>query len=385
MNRIVIPALFLAAGTAPVHAEGLKADVRGLTLEEGPLELNLGGRLHLDAAVFDDAATARTGVTDAAVRRARLELSGKIGGVVRFRIDREFAGASKGWRNLWVGIAPLKNVELRGGNMMAPFSAEDLQSSNSLPFTERSLASALAPGYGLGGTANASGKRWSATLGWFTDALDNDEGRSVERGRGAVGRATLLAVSNGHTRLHFGAGGERRTFRAGETLRFSGDAGSTRAPNIMSTGTLRDLDHLSSWSAEAGLSFGPVLVQAQAMGQSITRNAAPRLAFNGQTIQASWLLGGRGYGYTRASGNFSGPELRRGKGAVEIAARYSRLDLRNGAIDRGIGTALTGGANWYLSRNVRLMANFTRTRATFADGTPRRTNNVGVARFQLSF
>lgn len=385
MNKTAIIALMLATGTNAAHAEGLKADARGLTLEEGPLTLNLGGRLHVDGAVFDDAATGRSGVTDVAVRRARLELAGNIGDVVHFRIDREFAGGSKGWRNLWVGIEPIKNVEVRGGNMMAPFSAEDLQSSNSMPFAERSLASALAPGYGLGGTANASGKRWSVTAGWFTDALDNDEGRSVERGRGVVGRATVLAVSKGTTRLHLGAGAERRSFRATEALRFSADAGSKLAPGIMSSGTLRNIDHLSSWNAEAGLSFGPLLVQAQTMGQSIARTTAPTLKLNGQTLQAAWLLKGGRYGYVRASGNFSGPELRRGKGALELAARYSRLDLRDGVYDRGIGSAVTAGANWYFSRNIRLMADFTRTRVTFADGAPRRTNNVGLARLQISF
>lgn len=377
----------LAASPATARAEegGLKADERGITLEQGPLELNLGGRIHLDAAVFDDPAAGQGNQTDVAFRRARLELSGRVADVVRFRVDREFAGGSKGWRNLWLGLEPVEDVQLRGGNMMVPFSAEDLQSSNTMPFAERSLASALAPGYGLGGMASASGKRWSAALGWFTDALDNDDGRSVERGRGWSGRATVLPLSSGATRLHLGLGGERRTFRANEALRLSADPGSVLAPTIMSSGALRDIRRLTGWNAEAGLSTGPLLVQAQAMGLSASRRLLPGLRFAGQTVQAAWLVTGGRYAYAQGSGNFAGPDLKKGRGALELALRYSRLDLRDGAFDRGIGRAMTGGVNWYLNRNIRLMADYTDTRVNFGGAVASRSNKVGVARLQVAF
>jgi len=324
-------------------------------------------------------------VTDADFRRARLELSGKVGDVVRFRIDREFAGRSKGWRNLWAGIAPTDNVELRGGNMMAPFSAEDLQSSNTIPFAERSLASALGAGYGLGGMASASGKRWSAALGWFDDALDNDEGRSAERGRGLVGRVTVLPVSAGKTRLHLGLAGERRSFRPGENLRLSADAGSVLAPNAMATGALTGIEHLNAWNGEAGLAQGPVLIQAQVSGMELQRGALPNLRFNGQTLQAAWLVTGGGYDYSRGTGNFSGPDLKRHRLALELAARYSRLDLADGAFDAGTGRAFTAAANAYWGRNLRLMLDYTRTTVRFTGAVPQQTTNTGVARIQLNF
>lgn len=385
MRKTTVVALVAASLATPALADGTAVDESGVKLEQGALALNLGGRIHLDAAVFDDTATGRNGVTDAAVRRARLELSGKVGDAVRFRIDREFAGGAKGWRNLWLGLAPLDNVELRGGNMMVPFSAEDLQSSNSLPFAERSLASALAPGYGLGGQAGISGKRWSAAIGWFTDALDNDDGRSVERGRGVAGRVTFLPLRKRGARLHLGLGGERRSFQTGEVLRLSADPGSALAPAIMSSGTLRDLRHLTGWNGEAGLSFGPVLIQAQAMGTSASRNGRPDLHFNGQTLQAAWLVTGGRYGYNEKGGNFAGPDLRRRGSGLEIAARYSRLDLADRSFDRGRGRAITGAANWIIGSNVRLMADYTHTRVRFGSGVADRTNRVGVARLQVAY
>lgn len=389
MKHTTLAIALAAAAALPAAARaddgGLTADERGITLEQGPLELNLGGRIHLDAAVFDEPATGRTGQTDVAFRRARLELSGKVADVVRFRVDREFAGGSKGWRNLWLGLEPVEDVQLRGGNMMVPFSAEDLQSSNTMPFAERSLASALSPGYGLGGQASASGKRWSAAAGWFTDPLDNDDGRSVERGRGLAGRATVLAVDGGKARLHLGLAGERRSLRAAEVLRLSADPGSVLAPSIMTSGALRDIRRLNGWNAEAGLSFGPLLVQAQALGLSATRRLLPDLRLAGQTVQAAWLVTGGRHAYARSTGNFAGPDLKKGGGALELAVRYSRLDLRDGAFDRGVGRALTGGVNWYLNRNIRLLADYTDTRVRFAGAVADRSNKVGVARLQVAF
>ncbi|WP_176399682.1 OprO/OprP family phosphate-selective porin [Novosphingobium sp. B 225] len=385
MKSIPLAALLLCAASTPALADGLDADERGLTLAQGDLTLKLGGRLHFDAVVFDDPAAVPTSISDAAFRRARLELSGRAGDAVRFRIDREFAGGSKGWRNVWLGIAPTDQIELRGGNMLVPFSAEDLQSSNSIPFAERSLASSLAPGYGLGGMAIVSGKRWTAAAGWFTDALDDEDGRAAERGRGFVGRVTALPVSQGRTRLHLGLAGERRTFSSGETWRLSADPGSALAPAVMASGTLRNLRHLSGWSAELGISHGPLLVQAQTLGTAVSRDLAPSLHFNGQTVQASWLVTGRGYDYARGTGNFSGAELRKGRFAAELAVRYSRLDLRDGAFDRGIGQAITGGANLYFGKNLRLMTDFTHTKVDFSGLTPDRASNVGVARMQVNF
>ena len=385
MKTIPLAALLLCATSSAALADGLKADERGLTLEQGDLELNLGGRIHLDAVVFDDPVAGTTDNSDVAFRRARLELSGKVGDVVRFRVDREFAGNSKGWRNVWLGLSPVRNVELRGGNMMVPFSAEDMQSSNTIPFAERSLASTLAPGYGVGGMASASGKGWSAAAGWFTDALDGEDGRSAERGRGVVGRVTLLPVNRDGTRVHLGLGGEHRSFRTGEVLRYSADPGSNLAPTIMSSGALGSLRHLNGWNAELGLSHGALLVQAQALGNTLSRDLAPSLHFNGQTVQASWLVTGGDYDYARGTGNFSGPDLKRGRFAVELAARYSRLDLSDGTFDRGVGKAVTGGANLYFGKNLRLMADFTHTKVDFGGLTPDRTNNVGVARLQVNF
>lgn len=380
--RAIVPAIALCA--LPAHAQEVKADEKGLTLDAGPLQLNLGGRLHLDASVFDDPALQRTGVTSADVRRARIELSGRVGEILRFRVDREFAGA-RGWRNLWASIEPVKNVEIKGGNMIVPFSMEDLQSSNATPFAERSMASALTGGFGLGGAISSGGRNWSASVGYFTDALANDEGRTTERGKGVVGRITFAPVRSRNAIVHLGLGGERRTFSAIERVRFTADPGSVFAPNIMSSGTLGSLETLNALNVEAAVSLGPVLLQAQSLSLKLNRTLRDNRSFNGQTVQVGWIVTGQRHAYSASSGIFGGPERRKGGGALELAARYSRLDLVDGTFDRGIGRALSASAIWTISTNLRLLATYTDNRVRFPSGGAPVTNHVGVLRAQLSF
>lgn len=382
---IVSLAALASFATPALADEGVTVNDRGITLETGPIKLNLGGRIHVDAAVFEDPSIGASGLTDADFRRARLELSGQFGESVSFRVDREFAGNSAGWRNVWLQVEPVRNVAIRGGNFTVPFSSEDLQSSNTIPFAERSLASTLAPGFGLGGSLSAHGKRWSASAGYFTDALDYEDGRTTERGNGVVGRLTFLPVKTGGTILHIGVAGEHRTFNSTESIRFSADAGSKLAPTLMASGGIGDLDNLTAFTGEAAASFGPVLVQAYATRVKINRVLGSDLNFNGQTVQASWLITGARYDYSESQGVFNGPRLRKGKGAIELAARYSRLDLTDGTIAGGEGRAITAGANWYLNRNIRVMADYTDSHVDYPGLVPSVDNKVGVARLQVSF
>lgn len=367
------------------ETNGVKADEKGITIKQGDFELNIGGRIHVDGAVYDIPSAGTSGDTDIDARRARIEVSGKLGNAVRFGVGREFAGNSKGWRNLWASIEPLENIEVRGGNFIVPFNMEDMQSSNAIPFVERSLASSLTPGYGLGGAISANGKNWSASVGYFTDPLDNDNGRSPERGNGISGRATLAPINSRGNLLHFSLSGEKRSFSSTESLSFSGDAGSTLVPTLLSTGTLTDLDGLTAYNAEVGGSFGSVQILGISTSTDISRNSLSDLSFSGQTLQAAWLITGGRYKYAEKGGVIGGPDFGRGDSGLEIAARFSRLDLDDNTVQRGEGQALSLGTNWYISRNFRVMAGYTHSKVNFISGAPEIKADVGVARFQVNF
>ncbi|WP_285713247.1 OprO/OprP family phosphate-selective porin [Erythrobacter oryzae] len=373
----------LGAGSAACAEEvaDASADEDGLTLKTGDIEFNLGGRLHLDASVFEHGLTDGS---DADVRRARLEFSAKFGDVVTVRVDREFAQAD-GWRNLWLAVEPVEGLEIKGGNMIVPFSMEDMQSSNTMPLAERSLANSFSPGFGLGGSVKYAGESFTIAGGYFTDALDDEVGQSRVRGDGYVLRATFAPVRERDSFLHLGAAYEHRSFNAAEPPRFTAISASSLAPNLASTGALAGARTLDAYNAEFAYSRGGLQVQAQYIAATIDRVAAPGLDFNGWYVGAGWLVTGERYGYSRASGVPSGARIGKKGGAVELNARYSRADLDDPALDRGTATILTAGATWYITRNIRVLANYAHTRTAGSALVPDASGNLGLVRFQLAF
>lgn len=361
--------------------DGLSAGTDGLTLREGPVELNLGGRLHLDATTYSVDGQSDS---NANWRRARVEVSGKIGDLVRVRVDREFAGTD-GWRNLWASIRPVDGIEIKGGNFTVPFSLEELQSSNATTFVERSLVSTLTPGFGLGGAVRVARNNWTVSAGYFDDALDDADGRSKVRGNGVVARATFAPIKSKKKFLHLGAAYEHRSFNTAETVRFSSGLGSNLAPALIQTRAINAPSKLENIGLEMAYARKSLQLQGQFVATRLSRDLASTLKYGAWYAQASWMLTGENYGYSQSNGAPSGPTLSRKHGAVELAARYSGLDLDDASLDRGKATALSLGATWYLNRNVRVMANYVRSERSDSLITADSKADLGVARFQLAF
>jgi len=374
----------LSAITAPSLAlaeDNFEVDEKGLTASTGDLEVNLGGRLQLDASVFDHGIDNGSA---ADVRRARVEFSARLGDAVRVRIEREFAQAD-GWRGLWIGITPVKDLEFRGGNQLVPFSMEDMQNSNTMPFIERSLTNAFAPGFGLGGSARFAHDNFTLSAGYFTDAIADEVGQSRVRGDGFTARATFAPIQQRGHFLHFGAAYENRAFDEGDPPRFTVVSASALAPRLLRTGALNRATGLDAYNAEFAYARGPVQVQAQYIAAQIERRERPTLSYDGWYAQASWMVTGERYRYSRGNGTPSGPRIGRKGGAIELAARFSEIDLDDVSLDRGRASAITVAASWYLDRNIRLMANYARTETSNSLITPDVSGDLGVVRFQLAF
>ena len=371
----------LMAPSLATANNGVTADEDGLTLKTGDVELNIGGRLHLDAAAFEHGLD---NGTETDVRRARLEFSAKLGDIVQARVDREFAQAD-GWRNLWLQVTPVKNLDIRGGNQIVPFSMEDMGSSNEMALAERSLANTFAPAFGLGGSVSYSHKNFTIAGGYFTDALADEVGQSRVRGEGFAGRVTFSPINERSGYVHLGAGYDDRSLKTTEPPRFTVISASSLAPRLLGTGAITGASDLTAYNAEFAAARGPVQVQAQYIATKIDRTALSSLDYSGWYAETSWMVTGERYGYSRGSGAPSGPRIAKDGGAIELAARYSEADLSDAALDAGRASIATLGATWYLNRNVRVLANYARTRTRGSTVTPDDNGNLGVVRLQFAF
>lgn len=102
---------------------------------------------------------------------------------------------------------------------------------------------------------------------------------------------------------------------------------------------------------------GPFSLQGEWMQAKIERDEGTEPTFEGWYLQVSWFLTGESRRYKQRSAKFGRIRPLSDHGAVEVAARFSSLDLNDGEIEGGSSDNITLGINWYINRQIRLMAN----------------------------
>lgn len=373
---VLLSALLVSATAGAARVEILEGEnydliastSRGIRLrfKDPDLVFRIGGRLQADAAFFVDDATQLD--PDAKLRRGRLYLSGKIQDDFRFRIEREFAPEKGEWRNLWVQYRPNGRISFKAGNFVAPFGLEQMMSSNSTTFMERSLSGALAPSFQTGGRFDANGRfgrrksrnRWTFALSGGAEPM-GQESDDLHRSKhwSVVSRLSYAPIARRRMVVHFAGAGEYRDVLGDDTYAIGTRTESSLGPRILQTGSLADVESVASAGAEAAALFGPVLIQGE-YNQSFLQRGDGRedASFYGAYVQTSWVVTGEQRDYSRSSGTFGGLTPRRDWGAVELAARVSTIDLDDGTVNGGKARDLTLGVNWYLRSNLRFMFNY---------------------------
>ncbi len=335
---------------------------------EGNFSLRLGGRLHADTARFmsDNKHRLNTRSRDSKFRRARLFVSGKAFDDWRYRVEYDFA-SSRDFRikSAWVGYKGFKRLTLRAGNMLEPFSLENMTSSNNTTFMERGLPKAFSPGYKVGTTVNTYGDNWSAAAGLFNGNIRNGK----NEGWGTVLRLTAVPVKSRHRLLHVGAAVE---YREPKTVNYGTRPEANLARKLVKTGTLHDVDHTVTVGLEAAVVYDSFSLQGEYMRVSVARKKRrSNPDFSGWYVYGSWFLTGEHRRYNTKKGAFKSIRPKSSYGAWELAARYSAVDLENSGITGGEEKDITLGINWYPNRNLRFMLNYVRVDA----GPDRRGRN----------
>lgn len=383
----------------------LRYDEKGLTLTlpEQEATLRIGGRLQIDAGAVG---LSRLDLPEAfpdnvAVRRAWIEPTLTIGKdwVVAFGYD--FNDPVLPVKDAFVAWKGLPDTILTLGNMKVPFSLEWLQSSNDIPFAERSLANALVPERRFGFAAGHHGDAWTAVAGVFGNAASNGV---TGDGVAAAGRITYAPILRERETLHIGlAGIYRSRTRTSDDFSLSTQAEAFLFGRpFVDTDTIPEVASVSRVGTEMAYRNGPLLVQAEYIRTDVQRfNGLPSLGFQGGYVEGSVVLNGRGRDYvlTPQGGTtyavFKGIEVperlrvsRGGAGVFELSARFSAIDLNDRRLGGGSEQDLSVGLSWYPEPNVRLIANYVRGRVRPGDqqedlGSRPFSFDVFVARAQL--
>jgi phosphate-selective porin OprO/OprP len=392
-----------AAGEKPA---GLTFDEEGITFrsDDGRLETNLGGRLHLDAGGGEGRGPlAEQSLWRGRVRRAWAEFLLTYDRAWTLSAQVDAASRQSPIQDLALGYSGLGPFIFTIGNFTQPFSLENLESSNAFPFMERSLANALSTGRGTGFAIGANEGRWTAVAGVF--GADINEG-AHNNGVAVTARVTYAPLLDKQESKIFHLGVAASVRAADRSADFS--IRPTPESNVYDTpiigfDAVRGVRSLARFGFEAAFQNGPLLLQGQYILARADRDAAPeewrRATFHGGYVQAAYMVTGQArsyelaprYGATYAV--FGGVDLaekdrvsRGGFGAWEIAARYSVLNLDKGQLRGGVEHNATIGLNWYPDTNVRVLANYIRAFGDNVNGTNRRAGvDIVQVRLQIAY
>jgi len=330
----------------------------------------LDGRLMIDAAMYHNSDnTLANGVK---VRRARFAMNMVFWKTWASQLDVDFADNAVDVKDAWIGYTGVKNSLLRFGNFREPFGLETLTSSRYITFMERSLIDNISPDRHLGAAFGHWQNRWQATGGVFGPAFeDTNDAIGQDQGYSVTGRVTALPVSMDRSLVHVGFAASYETPKAATdpTLKDANQMRLRARPEsdvnqgrFIDTGKMSNVDHRDAIGVEAAAVFGPVSFQSEYNTVQYVRTVAalPEPSFDGWYAFGSWFLTGENRPYDRTSGEFERVIPKSPRGAFEVVARYSELNLNDfsAGITGGHEQITTLGGNWYINANLRLMTNY---------------------------
>jgi phosphate-selective porin OprO/OprP len=358
----------IAEDTAPDASDDDDVHVtlgrKGLEVKtaDGASSLRIGGRMHLDAAYYDD--DGEDMGSGAIVRRARLEFKGKFAHDWQAKSAVDLGLDSVSLKSTYIAYAGYEPAEFLIGNFKEPLGLNELTSSNYSTLMERSqVTQAFAPGRNLGLSSNVLLQHWLVSGGLFAQPTENDD----DAGDGWVltGRVVWTPWREKTRLLHIAASGSYRDLINGDEIRIRARPESRKTDvRLVDTGDMGDVDEQTIWGAELAGVYGPASIQSEYIGTWLDRgNGNENPTFSGWYVLGSYFFTGESRGYDESLGRFTRVKVREpidegGRGAWELAFRYSHLDLTDGGVTGGEQDIIALGVNWYATQNLRFMANY---------------------------
>ncbi len=390
-------------------------DKKGLQVESADknFQFKLGGRIHADANYTNNDNLVEAGTTDhveandgTEIRRARIDFVGTFFKDWNFKTQVDFADNAVAMKDLFMQYTGLGFMSVTAGQQKQNFSRELLESSNDQMFMERSLMNVLnapvvdrAIGLDLQSTAK---ENWTASLGIFGDTIAaNKNNGKADEGWSVSGRATYAPIEEKTKVIHLGVAGNYRVPNANDQVMDKGlvyEYETNHMSNLfLVEAPVKDINNIKMLGLEASGLYGPFSAGAEYTRTWLDRkNGNDNLTFDGWYADAAWTITGESRKYKQGKFYKLDPAQEfsfknGGLGAWEVAARYSNVDLNDGAFTGGELSNVTVALNWYLNTNFRLMADYTRAfnitnpAVTKVSGADPDDNNTFSLRGQLAF
>ncbi|TMM46522.1 OprO/OprP family phosphate-selective porin [Colwellia ponticola] len=349
--------------------------------------LIIGAFIQADARYFGDDGT---GTDTFLIRRARIDVRGKINDNFSFRVLPEFGDDKNGeLLDAYVDWKTGDSASLRIGKFKSPLGLERVQSGSRLLFLERGLTDNLVPNRDAGIAWNYKNKVQQVTIGIANNAgdridsgVDNDDtkvayARIYSQPESLGGLGIGIAGSVGRSELNSALPTYKTSSRA-TVFRYNND--------VLRDGTeARIAPHFTYYKGQFG-AFGEYVSSSLTLTNSQNQQAV--ISNNAWQLVGSWMLSGEKNSWGTVT-----PKSK--NGAWEVVARLAELDIDEDVfIAHADSThsisninSVTLGLNWHVNNKVKVLVNY--EISDFDDGNAvgqdRLDEKLLSARLQLNF
>ncbi len=326
--------------------------------------------IRFNAAVAIDAARYQNGSVLAGsnsidLRRFRVGLYRGFGVNWYARLTLEVSSGQVQPRDNFAGYRGWPTALLQFGIFSEPFSLESMTSFNYTTFMEKALpVAALTPGKSVGVGATKRTDSGIFTGGIFLKR-PQQEGNVGEDGEAITLRYVRSPMWRPEAQnTHFGMSVSYRTNATTEGTRYqTRPESNVTGTSLIDTGNIEGANEIIRVGADFSRLWGPKSLQGEIMALQVQRSDGfPNVTFGGAYIFGSLFLTGESRNYREGTGVYGAirplaPLGGGGKGAFELTARLSYLDLTDEDIVGGKQTNITAGVNWYPKEAWRFSAN----------------------------
>ncbi len=256
------------------------------------------------------------------------------------------------------------SMKLSIGRQKEPISMERTMTLINLPMQERSSvadAFLLGRNFGVLLSGNALDRRMSWAGGVFKDVIHPN--KTTDKSATSVsGRVTWLPfVSEDESNLvHLGLAAKLSNGDQGYLYRAEPEF--NKSPFFVDSG-FGYADGIRQYDIEASWRRGSFWLTAEHVETFVDSPTNGNLGFSGHYITASWILTGEMRDYHHKSGTFGPVPVSRsvyqnGRGAWELAARWSSINLNDGPVAGGAMDILSLAVSWWLSPSFNVNLNY---------------------------
>ena len=338
------------------------------TSSDGDFKLKFGGRIMYDYALWNTNFNGtKESFNGSEFRRVRLFNSGQVYKNVKYKIQFDFAGEEVSFKDVYMEITKVPFVgNIKIGHFKEPFRLEALTSSKYITFMERGLPIAFSPERNVGLMLHNSflDNKLSIQAGIFQHGLNqgpqNDGDGDFGDNRKITSRITFLPINKNDQLLHLGIGFSNRKW-SDNTYSVS-TRPENHLGNKLITAGVSNVEYTNLLGTEIAWVIGPLSIQGEYVITSVNANETINLtSYYGQI---SYFITGENRQYKNSLAGFDrvSPSKNMGDGglgALELAARYSSMDLSEAETGTGgILNDITLGLNWHLNPCTRIMFNY---------------------------